>query len=33
MDKRLIARYTFEDAKNIGKDSSGNGKILKRELV
>ena len=25
MDKRLIARYTFEDAKNIGKDSSGNG--------
>ena len=25
MDKRLIARYTFEDAKNIGKDCSGNG--------
>lgn len=25
MDKRLIARYTFEDASNIGKDYSGNG--------
>ena len=25
MDKRLIARYTFDDAKNIGKDCSGNG--------
>ncbi|MBP3567563.1 MAG: alpha-L-arabinofuranosidase [Lachnospiraceae bacterium] len=25
MDKRLIARYLFEDANNIGKDSSGNG--------
>ena len=25
MEKRLIARYTFEDANNIGKDYSGNG--------
>ena len=24
-NKKLIARYTFEDAGNIGRDSSGNG--------
>ena len=26
--QQLIARYTFDDRKNVGKDSSGHGKFL-----